>query len=60
MANPKFEIYLDAAKKYRWRLKDSNSVIIASSGESFASKANATAAAQNVKKDAGKADIVDA
>jgi uncharacterized protein YegP (UPF0339 family) len=52
----KFEVYADAAGKYRWRLKASNGEIVASSGESFASKANAERAARNVKDNAGKAD----
>jgi uncharacterized protein len=57
MATPKFEIYSDAAGKYRWRLKDGNSVIVASSGESFDSKSNATRAAQNVKDTAPNAEV---
>lgn len=52
----KFEIYEDAAGKYRWRLKAGNGEIVASSGEAFASKANAERAAQNVSDNAGKAD----
>jgi len=55
----KFEIYPDKQNEYRWRLVSSNGQIIASSGESFASKANARRAAENVKENAGKADIVE-
>jgi uncharacterized protein YegP (UPF0339 family) len=55
----KFEIYADASGQYRWRLVSSNGQNVASSGESFASKANARRAAENVKDDAGSADIVD-
>lgn len=36
----KFEVYEDAADKFRWRLKAGNGEIVASSGESFASKEN--------------------
>ena len=57
MATPKFEVYLDVAQKYRWRLRDGNSVIIASSGESFASRDNAKRAAQNVKATAPSAEV---
>jgi uncharacterized protein YegP (UPF0339 family) len=57
MARARFEIYADIAGKYRWRLKDGNNQTVASSGESFASKDNATRAAQNVKSTALGADI---
>ena len=52
----KFEVYEDASGEHRWRLKAGNGEIVASSGESFASKQNAERAAQNVKDNAGKAD----
>ena len=55
----KFEIYADASGSYRWRLVASNGQTAASSGESFASKANARRAAENVKDNAGKAEIVE-
>jgi len=55
----KFEIYADAAGSYRWRLKAANGQIVASSGEPFDSKANAQRAAENVKQNAGSADIAD-
>ena len=57
MATPRFEIYSDLAGKYRWRLKDGNSQIVASSGESFASRDNAKRAAQNVKATAPTASV---
>jgi uncharacterized protein YegP (UPF0339 family) len=55
----KFEVYADASGSYRWRLVASNGQTVASSGESFASKANARRAAENVKDNAGKAEIVE-
>ena len=55
----KFEVYADAGGSYRWRLKAANGQIVASSGESFSSKANAVAAAENVKANAGGASVVD-
>jgi uncharacterized protein YegP (UPF0339 family) len=57
MAN--FQIYADAAGKYRWRLKANNGEIIASSGESFASRDNARRAAQTVKATAPNATVDD-
>jgi len=57
--NWKFEIYPDAGGSYRWRLVASNGKTVASSGESFASKANAVRAAENVRDNAGKAEIVE-
>ena len=56
----KFEIYPDKAGKYRWRLVADNSQTIASSGESFSSRANAKTAAENVRVKAGSADVVEA
>ena len=55
----KFEIYADAAGKYRWRLVAGNGQNVASSGEAFESKASATRAAENVRDNAGKATVVD-
>ncbi len=55
----KFEIYADAGGNYRWRLVSSNGQTVASSGESFASKANAIRAAENVRDHAGDATIVE-
>lgn len=55
----KFQIYSDSSNNYRWRLKAANGQIVASSGESFDSKSNATRAAENVKANAGSASIED-
>lgn len=57
MAKAKFKIYEDASGKYRWRLKASNGEKIASSGESFASKSSAKRAAEDVRDNAGDAEI---
>jgi uncharacterized protein YegP (UPF0339 family) len=57
--NWEFVIYPDASGSYRWRLVASNGQTVASSGESFASKANARRAAESVKENAGKAAIVE-
>lgn len=50
-----YEVYADAASKYRWRAKAGNGQIVASSGEAFASKQGAQDAADNVKQNAGSA-----
>jgi uncharacterized protein YegP (UPF0339 family) len=55
----KFQIYADAGGKYRWRLVASNGRIAASSVEHFASKANAWRPAENIRANAGNAEIVD-
>lgn len=59
MATPKFELYQDTAGRWRWRLRDGNGEKVASSGESFDSRYNATRAAQNVKQTAPTAQIPD-
>jgi uncharacterized protein YegP (UPF0339 family) len=53
----KFTIYKDSAGNYRWRLKSANGQTVASSGEAFASRANAVRAAENVRDNAGGAEI---
>jgi uncharacterized protein YegP (UPF0339 family) len=45
----KFEVYVDAAKQYRWRLVADNGEKVASSGEAFFSHSNAKRAAETVK-----------
>jgi uncharacterized protein len=49
VARAKFEIFMDVGGKYRWRLRDGNNRKVATSGESFESRANAKRAAENVK-----------
>ena len=53
----KFQIYADTAGKYRWRLRDNNNVIIASSGEHFDSRYSARRAAENVRSTAPGATV---
>lgn len=48
MAQCHFEVYRDSAGEYRWRLRDTNSKIIADSAEGYSSKAGAEAGIQNV------------
>jgi len=45
----KFEVYLDQANEYRWRLKARNGEIVAVSGEGFSSSRAAQASTQVVR-----------
>lgn len=53
---PKFEIYLDAKKEYRFRLKARNGEIILSS-EGYKAKASCVNGIESVKKNAADAKI---
>jgi hypothetical protein len=59
VAKPKFQIYSDAAGRYRWRLKDADGEKVALSGDSFVSESEAKVAAQLVKDTAPDAEIDD-
>ncbi|OPX72417.1 MAG: hypothetical protein A4E38_00596 [Methanoregulaceae archaeon PtaB.Bin108] len=56
MATGKFEVYVDKAGKYRFRLKASNGEIIAV-GESYSSKSACMNGIESVKKNAATAVI---
>ncbi len=56
MATGKFEVYVDKAGKYRFRLKASNGEIIAV-GESYSSKSACMSGIESVKKNAASAVI---
>ena len=49
MKNTKFEVYLDAAQEWRWRLKARNGEIVAVSGEGFSSQRKAIEGTQVVR-----------
>ena len=53
----KFVVHADKSGSYRWKLVSTNGQTIATSGESFSSKASARKAAENVKKRAGDASV---
>ena len=55
---PKFEIFKDAAGKFRWRLKAPNGEIIAAS-EAYESKDGCKNGINSVKMNAPKAEIAD-
>ena len=53
----KFEVYQDAQKEWRWRLKAPNGQTIATGGEGYSSKANCLNGIESVKKNAPAAEI---
>ncbi len=54
----KFELYKDAAGKFRFRLKASNGQIIAT-GEAYESRASALKGIESVRNNAGAATLED-
>jgi uncharacterized protein YegP (UPF0339 family) len=48
----KFEIYQDAGKGFRWRLKAANGEILATAGEAFVAKADAQKGVDRMKAEA--------
>ncbi len=57
-AKTSFEVYEDAKKEFRWRLKAANGQVVANSSEGYKAKADCEKAVDLVKK-AGKAPIED-
>lgn len=55
----RFELYKDSGGSWRWRLFAANGQQIASSGESFSSKAAAKGGAEAVQRVAANAPIED-
>lgn len=55
---PKFEVYKDAAGKFRFRLKAPNGEVIAT-GEAYESKDGCKNGIESIKKNAPIAEIVD-
>jgi hypothetical protein len=58
LANPKFEIYLDKAEKYRYRLRARNGELICVSEDGYASKDGCKKGIASLEKWAADADIV--
>ena len=56
--HPKFEVYLDKAGEYRFRLKATNGQIIAT-GESYKAKAGVLNVIESIQKNAPDAKIVE-
>ena len=57
-ANPKFEIYIDKAGEFRFRLKARNGEIILAS-EGYTTKANCKNGIESVRKNAVDAEIIE-
>lgn len=55
-----YEVYEDAKKEQRWRLKSANGQVVASSSEGYKAKADAEKAITLVKEGAGNAEVLDA
>ena len=55
----KFEIYEDAKKENRWRLKAANGQVVASSPAAFKAKSDAEKAIATIKEGAPKAEVVE-
>lgn len=58
VTNPKFEMYVDKAGEYRFRLKARNGEIIATS-EGYKAKASCLNGIESVRKNAPDADVVE-
>ena len=52
-----FEMYKDKAGDYRWRLRTTNSQVIATSGQGYASKRACEEGIESVKKNAPDATV---
>jgi uncharacterized protein YegP (UPF0339 family) len=52
-----FELYKDSAGGWRWRLRAANGNIVADSGESYTTNANAEAGIASVKRGASEAPV---
>jgi len=58
-AQARFELFLDRADEWRWRLVASNGEIIADSAEGYAAKQGAKRGIESVKRVAEDAAVVD-
>ena len=57
MANATFELYVDRAGEWRWRLVHDNGNILADSGEGYSSKQKCKQGIESVKRNAADAAI---
>ena len=58
LTNPKFEIYMDKAEKFRFRLRAKNGELICVSEDGYSSKANCKAGIESVAKWSENAEII--
>lgn len=54
-----FEVYQDAKKEFRWRLKSANGQVIATSGQGYKAKADCRHGIDLVRDGASKAQVED-
>jgi len=52
-----FEVYQDKAKEYRWRLRATNTKVLATSSEGYKEKSSCLAAIESVKRDVPDAPV---
>ena len=57
MSKATFEIYVDSADEYRWRLVHDNGNVIADSGEGYSTKQKARQGIESVKANAAGAAV---
>ena len=55
----KFEVYADKRGEFRWRLKATNGITIASSGEGYKAKRDCLGGIASVQKNAPEAQIIE-
>jgi uncharacterized protein YegP (UPF0339 family) len=53
----KFELYVDEADEWRWRLRHRNGNIMADSGEGYVRKADAKSAIETLREHTADAEI---
>ncbi len=52
-----FEVYQDKAKEYRWRLRATNTKVLATSSEGYKEKSSCLAAIESIKRDVPNAPV---
>jgi uncharacterized protein len=52
-----FEVYKDSADEFRFRLKDGEGTLLATSGKGYKNKADCLQVVDTIKKDAAKAKV---
>ena len=55
----KYEVYEDAKKEHRWRLKSANGQVVASSSEGYKAKADVDKAVETIKAGLAKATVTE-
>jgi uncharacterized protein YegP (UPF0339 family) len=58
-AGATFEIYEDAKREFRWRLKAANGQVIATSGQGYKAKADCRHGIELVRKEASQAKVAE-